>query len=61
MEHFKEVKPEKVPKRSTDGGGLTEHSDELTAASYVHEGISMNSTPCDCREEPEQLSVFYIY
>ncbi len=41
--------------------GLTQHADELASASYFHQGISMNSEPCDWKDAPEQLSVFYIH
>lgn len=50
MELFKEMNSEK---------GLTSHLDESAFASYFHQGISMESTPRDWKNEPKQLSVFY--
>lgn len=42
---FKEVNSEK---------GLTEHLDELVSTSYFHQGIGMNSAPCDWGKEEEE-------
>lgn len=42
---FKEVNSEK---------GLSEHLDELVSTSYFHQGIGMNSAPCDWGERKEE-------